>query len=532
MVGRRALLLVWAVLVVAAYLAAWRAPAVGFFHDDGLYAVTAKALAEGQGYQINSLPTPIPQTKYPVLFPALLSIVWRVYPAFPANLPWLKLVPLASVLLWLGLSVTWLRQRGATPTEARFIAAAAASTGWAIFLSSTLLSEALFGAMVIAALVLAHRVETGGLSWRWAAAAGGCAAAAMNTRTAALALVLGIGVSWAWKRRWTDLAVFGLVVVALTAPWIWWVRHAEPAGLSPVEAYYSAANYRLFNLFGDFSWAQRQRIVIFNLVGVVASPAALVGLDTARWAAPLVIGFFALTLRGAIHEPLDSTAAFVWLYTMQVVAWVWPPLRFVAPLLPLLLWYAWRGVPNRPRWRAVAPILLALVVARGTVLYTAQVLRTGYPLPGAQRPDDWQTYQRVLDWVRTRTPPDAVVGANLDPNVFLFAGRRAIRPFRYAPYELIYALRPPSLTMFQPGRGAVFALDTPAEFVEWLNRFGIDYLILTPSRSLETMQIARLLAFVETGQPRAFIRHEIDSAGYVVYQVDRTVLTAPAWAPP
>ena len=164
--------------------------------------------------------------------------------------------------------------------------------------------------------------------------------------------------------------------------------------------------------------------------------------------------------------------------------------------------------------------------------FTAQVLRTGYPLPGAQRPDDWQTYQRVLDWVRTRTPSDAVVGANLDPNVFLFAGRRAIRPFRYAPYELIYAGRASVFAPEQPVVRNRRELDTPAEFVEWLNRFGIDYLILTPSRSLETMQIARLLAFVETLQPRAFIRHEIDSAGYVVYQVDRTVLTAPAWAPP
>ena len=87
MVGRRALLLVWAVLVAAAYLAAWRAPASGFFHDDGLYAVTAKALAEGQGYRITSLPTPIPQTKYPVLFPALLSIVWRAYPSFRRTCP-------------------------------------------------------------------------------------------------------------------------------------------------------------------------------------------------------------------------------------------------------------------------------------------------------------------------------------------------------------------------------------------------------------------------------------------------------------
>jgi hypothetical protein len=517
-VGRRAVLLVWAALVIAAYVVAWRSPAVGFFHDDGLYAVTAKALAEGQGYRIASLPTAIPQTKYPALFPALLSIVWRAYPEFPANLPWLKLVPLASVVLWLTLSVTWLRQRGATRAEARLIAAAAASTGWAIFLSSTLLSEALFGTTVVAALILAHRVETGQLPWLWAAATGVCAAAAMNTRTAALALVLGIGVSFTWKRRWTEVAVFGLVVLALTVPWIWWVRHAEPAGLSPVEAYYSAANYRLFNLLGDFSWVQRRQILLLNVLQLVASPAALVGLDTARWAAPLVIGFFALTLRGALREPLDSTTAFAGLYTLQVLAWAWPPLRFVSPLLPLLLWYAWRGVPDRPRLRAVAPILLAMVVARGTVLYTERVVRTGYPVPGAQQPDDWRTYQRVLVWVRTRTAPDAVIGANLDPNVYLFAGRRAIRPFSYAPYELLYS-----------GRRPLFALGTPAEFVEWVRRFRIDYLILTPSRSLETVQIATLIAFVETGQPRAFVRHEIDPAGYVIYQVDRASLAAPAW---
>jgi hypothetical protein len=237
---------------------------------------------------------------------------------------------------------------------------------------------------------------------------------------------------------------------------------------------------------------------------------------------PLVIGLFALTLQGALHEPVDSTTIFAGLYTVQVVAWVWPPLRFVAPLLPLLLWYAWRAVPRRPRLRAAAVIVLALIVARSTVLSTERVVRTGYPVPGSQRPDDWQTYQRLLEWVRTRTPRDAVVGANLDPNVFLFAGRRAIRPFRYAPYDLMY----------RGQRAPLFALGTPAEFVGWLHRFRIDYLILTPSRSLETVQMARLIAFVETGQPRAFVRHEIDPAGFVVYQVDRASLTAPAWPAP
>ena len=78
----------------------------------------------------------------------------------------------------------------------------------------------------------------------------------------------------------------------------------------------------------------------------------------------------------------------------------------------------------------------------------------------------------------------------------------------------------------------LFVVRTPVDFVEWLRRFRIDYLILTPSRSLESVQLARLIAFVETGQPRAFVRHEIDPAGYVIYQVDRALLAAPAWPVP
>jgi len=92
----------WAIVIAALALAvlipvywiAWRAPAVGMFHDDGVYLVTAKALATGQGYRIISLPEEIPQTKYPILFPLVLSGVWRLAPEFPENVFVLK--PLLS----------------------------------------------------------------------------------------------------------------------------------------------------------------------------------------------------------------------------------------------------------------------------------------------------------------------------------------------------------------------------------------------------------------------------------------------------
>src|SRR5262245_1204078 len=64
----------------------------GGYHDDGIYATTAKALATGQGYRIISLPSEPAQTKYPPLYPLLLSLIWRVYPRFPENVAWLTML--------------------------------------------------------------------------------------------------------------------------------------------------------------------------------------------------------------------------------------------------------------------------------------------------------------------------------------------------------------------------------------------------------------------------------------------------------
>lgn len=64
----------------------WRmVPGVcGFFHDDGIYVITAKALAQGQGYRLIFLPHSPIQTKFPILY-LLLAIIWKLWPSFPTN---------------------------------------------------------------------------------------------------------------------------------------------------------------------------------------------------------------------------------------------------------------------------------------------------------------------------------------------------------------------------------------------------------------------------------------------------------------
>jgi len=84
----------------------------GVFHDDGIYLSTAKALAEGQGYRLINLPHAPFQTKYPPLYPALLAILWKLYPTFPDNLVLLQFITLLSGAAMVGLACLYMVRFG------------------------------------------------------------------------------------------------------------------------------------------------------------------------------------------------------------------------------------------------------------------------------------------------------------------------------------------------------------------------------------------------------------------------------------
>src|SRR4051794_35516089 len=95
-----------ALLIPSASLV-WRfgdVPTFGDLHDDSVYFASAKSLAGGGGYRIESLPGEPAQTKYPPLYPLLLSTAWRIDPNFPANLPiaaWLSWLAVPAIVLQL-----------------------------------------------------------------------------------------------------------------------------------------------------------------------------------------------------------------------------------------------------------------------------------------------------------------------------------------------------------------------------------------------------------------------------------------------
>src|SRR5579872_1649736 len=202
------------------YGTALRSPAAGTFHDDGVYAVSAKSLATGRGYRILSLPDEIPQTKYPFLFPALLAVVWKWAPRFPENLMCLKLVPFACALIWGVAGYRLLRLRVGSDVIAGMLMGLVALSPWVLFVSTALLSETLFAALATAALVLLVRLERRDSGEWLAAASAALSSGAFLTRTLGVTLVAAGVLVLLQRRRWRPLLIFVLCCAPICGPWI------------------------------------------------------------------------------------------------------------------------------------------------------------------------------------------------------------------------------------------------------------------------------------------------------------------------
>ncbi len=505
-------------VLAAAYLVALRAPAVGTFHDDGVYAVTARALAEGRGYRIISLPDAPPQTKYPILFPWLLSLVWRVAPPFPENLPWLRAVPLVSTVAWLWLSWKLVQRCGGSQGTATAIVVLTAVSPWTLFLGTALLSETLFAALLTGSLLVLTASTSSIRASRWLCAlAGALSGASLLTRAAGAAVVVA-GLAWLLsRRRWSDAAVFGIVAGAMVVPWgLWVATQNHTVGAS----YYSASNYESWNIVFNYSWAEKLDVLVRNVLFSVATPAAMWGID---WS-PIVVWVSLVTvvpvvLRGLWLSRAEAAGWCVAVVMAMNLMWVWPPVRFIVPIVPLLLWQVSVALRSAPRLIVGGLVaLVGLVGAWRTLEVGAKAHSVGTVSWQAASAEDWRELSPLLEWVKRETRASAVVTGNLDPAYFLFTGRPAVRAFAADSYALFYAA---------PG-SARDPLGTVEDFRRRLLKARVDYCIWSPAPGFsETPHFRRLLDGLAEAYPGSLtVVAGLEGAGYAVYFVDRSRLAA------
>jgi hypothetical protein len=460
-------------------------PHLGYFHDDSIYWITAKSLADGAGYRIASLPGAPFQTKYPPLYPLLLAGVWRAAPGFPANLG------LAMLLMWIisaayvAASLVVFRDLGAGGSRAAALAALVALNPWVALGGASLLSELPFSVLAFAALALVERARRAQTPSWLAAAAGFAGSLAFLTRSAGIVLLAAGPLALARSKRRKGALLYAAAMLPAVAGWTLWAHLHRTPQSDALSIYYT--DYLGYYL-RDLRLPDLPLVVWKNLDSLVCSLGGLFvfGLGDGVWgrsaarilAAAAVAGVVRLARRGGCRAHHFFAAA----YAGLLLVWDFTPdQRFLVPVLPIALaglycemrnlagvvGAAWRaGRANRAAAGTVCVALFAGLLMAAQ--HNAEAFRTALP--------EWMNRRRAAArgalsayrWIAVNLPRSAGLLAYYDPLVYLHTGRRACRFFiasrtfyREDRAALVDACR--SAASLAEAQGLAYALLTPGD---------------------------------------------------------------------
>jgi hypothetical protein len=463
---------------------------VGVIDDDAVYSVTGKALAEGDGYRLVNLPGSPPQTKYPILYPAVLSLAWRLGDSLESRIFAMQAATTALASLALALAYLYcvrFRVTARGPAFAGCLLAASAPN--LLFYCSQTVSEMPFLALLVLALWTTES--------RLRASTGATEGGASRISPVARDLLAGIVIALPYLSRTVGIVV-PIVAIGLLArsrkpvrwvavgtlcvivPWLWWVAGGVKVGSDAVVGYQT--DY--------FGWWRANGSLVVALTNVFKSALAFAHIDlegfaralyersdSARWIL-FAIGTFpwlVVVKRSRSFEPLP---VMLLAYLALLCLWPWPPDRFLVPMLPFLGAFAFQAihgfVARRVSQRS-GDIVLAVVVAGflvanvGTLSSYADAARaTRYPfIRLVEEPARWQTYQAAFQWLRERSKSDDVIAAGFDTMTALYTDRKTIRPFVIQPLSIYYDF---------PG----LPIGTSAELAAHLVKYDARYLFLSP----------------------------------------------------
>jgi hypothetical protein len=434
--------------------------------DDAYYVVLAKSLATGQGYAlINSL-SPNLQPMYPPGYAFLLSLLWRITPDFPSNILWLKALSVVAVLAGGVLTYFYCLRHRRLPEWLSLLIALATVTSPSLvfFATTTLMSECVFLLLQMLTLVVAaeavkqHHANIAHLTALCAALVGLCAAAAFLTRSIGVALILAILIWFLKERMKRPLLIAVATFALLVLPWQFYARaHTPSEELKREQQGYITQSYATQfwqrnageNAAGTITLKDLPERIGNNVSLIAGQYLGLLYVSrliqiagpTALGTVSVLLGFLALIgLLDALRQALTAAEIYMALSLGFIALWPWDPLRFLLPLIPLLLLYLVQGGTalwvwwqrkkaggSEPNQRLIATAAVALIVALNLIanfefignLETQRRQNTGEAATFAE-------IGALLNWVKDNVAENEAC-ASLNPGlVYLYTNRKTV----------------------------------------------------------------------------------------------------------
>src|SRR6266496_157726 len=439
----------------------------GFYHDDSLYAVTAKALATGEGYRIISLPGNPVQTKSPPAYPFLLSLIWRIYPSFPENVKVMMVLSALATLASLTIAWAYLTRRGYVSRPLAICVVALTALNWrTLVVGTSLFSEMFYTALSIAALYLAEQYDRAERKWLTSAGLGLLLGLAFLTRTAGITLLIAVAAFFVMRKQ-TKRGLLPIAIeVCFVLAWAGWSYANRPGAEGLNTAYHESYIQTFDRVLTDFQSHNHvsRTSALLNVVGKnawrlipVSIPLVCLGMKYEwpasvgeTWFLPivgLILFVFVLTVaaflrlfRGGLKN-IPLLPIYVTVYLIFHLAWpYYGHDRFLIPLLPFLLAFLigelerLRGMvvnelterADLGRMMSAGLIGLALLGIASIGLYNYG-LGLKRSLIQTKRDAAMRTSEDIeaIRWINANTDPSDVLVCARDPMYYLYTERKA-----------------------------------------------------------------------------------------------------------
>lgn len=482
----------------------------GYYHDDSLYLVSAKALATGQGYRVISLPGNPVQTKSPPAYPFLLSLVWRMYPSFPENV---KAMMVLSVLVtFASLIVAWVyltRLGYASPRVAMCVVVLTALNWRTIAVGTALFSEMFYTALSIGALYLAERYDGQERNLFTGGGLGILLGLAFLTRTAGIALLVAVAVFFVMHRQTRRNVAPLSIAFCFVLAWVAWSYVNRPVAEGLNTAYHESYVQTFDRVLTEFQLHNHtsRAFALFSVVGKnalrlipVSIPVVCLGMKYEwpasvgeTWLLPIVglilfvfvltVVAFARTFRGSL-KGIRLLPIYVSVYLIFHLAWpYYGHDRFLIPLLPFLLAFligelerlrrmvakeiSERADIGRMMSAGLIGLVLLSIASVGAYNYGLGLKRS---LVQTKRDAALRTSEdlEAIRWINANANPSDVLVCARDPMYYLYTGRQATM----------------TSSLTEGGKmdhDAIDAEERSSEIMRIVHENGARYLILTSS---------------------------------------------------
>lgn len=465
-------------------------------HDDGIYLITAKAIAQGEGYRLSHLPDAPVQTKYPPLYPVLLAVIWKLFPEFPDNVLFMQWATLLSGAAAAALSYLYLiRFKYCSRLIACAVVLLCITAPRYLLLSTICMSDMPFALVLVLAIwAFTRHLQSPFASRKSQLLFGMLLALPFLFRSIGLAVVI-VAVYYAIRKRRIMLwPAIGLAIAVLPYA-LWLAKFSVWQNPTSNNEYYTnyvtwwnssfipllglILKWNSFNIFGAADHIHFSRWPF--LPEWITYLIALIGL----------LGIVSIVLKLRNINPLPKILI---IYLSILLIWPWPPFRFMMPILPFLYCYAFNAVIGLfgGRFGILKPVGIGILViplignadaVRRDFLIGKSNQYPGYMLQSMwSHSVKWSSFHNMFDWIKQNSRPEDLFLSGIDPMLYLYTQRRGIRPFSSRPSSMYYDDPAPALGSLE-------------EIMANIDYYRPQYLVLTPMPGLpEELAYAQFVA--------------------------------------